>query len=403
MNRFFLTLLVLLASLRMMSAGWHDVPLQSQITHVQPMTGLVLWEDLAHRLYTTYGQSHAMEFAYLPPCRVVTGCDDDGTVHYDWSYLETLLDDIKGRSHQAVLRFFYEYPGETMVDGNEGTTAVPAYIKARSDYHETFSHTGDGACYYADWSNAELRALRFGLFDDSFMHQNHELSSGDGYNEQCWLNMGFEEHWQTGVCGGEVSYYTKNDQSGFTNPAGMYGHTWEEQAAKYHITFMIANNNPGGKNDYNNPSRFKECSMASGYHFEVTRCQTDGVQTCLTVTNKGVAPLYRDAYFAIGMVRSGESLRGLLPGESLEVTIPASLSSAADGTLLHKPVIVSDYILDTQQIEYDCRLTTTSVSSLSVPASSSLSSRSSYNLRGQSVPRSTRGIVISRGCKFVNK
>lgn len=494
MNRFFLTLLVLLASLRMMSAGWHDVPLQSQITHVQPMTGLVLWEDLAHRLYTTYGQSHAMEFAYLPPCRVVPGCDDDGTVHYDWSYLETLLDDIKGRSHQAVLRFFYEYPGETMVDGNEGTTAVPAYIKARSDYHETFSHTGDGACYYADWSNAELkrftkqfyadfaaryasdpriafievgfghwseyhiydgsntniqlgknfptkeyqkefflhlasvmpipwaisidaastkyapfrsdaelRALRFGLFDDSFMHLNHELSSGDGYNEQCWLNMGFEEHWQTGVCGGEVSYYTKNDQPGFTNPAGMYGHTWEEQAAKYHITFMIANNNPGGKNDYNNPSRFKECSMASGYHFEVTRCQTDGVQTCLTVTNKGVAPLYRDAYFAIGMVRSGESLRGLLPGESLEVTIPASLSSAADGTLLHKPVIVSDYILDTQQIEYDCRLTTTSVSSLSVPASSSLSSRSSYNLRGQSVPRSTRDIVIIRGCKFVNK
>lgn len=387
----------------MMSAGWHDVPLQSQITHVQPMTGLVLWEDLAHRLYTTYGQSHAMEFAYLPPCRVVTGCDDDGTVHYDWSYLETLLDDIKGRSHQAVLRFFYEYPGETMVDGNEGTTAVPAYIKARSDYHETFSHTGDGACYYADWSNAELRALRFGLFDDSFMHQNHEQSSGDGYNEQCWLNMGFEEHWQTGVCGGEVSYYTKNDQPGFTNPAGMYGHTWEEQAAKYHITFMIANNNPGGKNDYNNPSRFKECSMASGYHFEVTRCQTDGVQTRLTVTNKGVAPLYRDAYFAIGTVRSGESLRGLLPGESIEVTIPASLSSAADGTLLHKPVIVSDYILDTQQIEYDSRLTTTSVSSLSVPASSSLSSRSSYNLRGQSVPRSTRGIVISRGCKFVNK
>ena len=103
--------------------------------------------------------------------------------------------------------------------------------------------------------------------------------------------------------------------------------------------------------------------MASGYHFEVTRCQTDGAQTCLTVTNKGVAPLYRDAYFAIGMVRSGESLRGLLPGESLEVTIPASLSSAADGTLLHKPVIVSDYILDTQQIEYGCRLTT-SVGSL---------------------------------------
>lgn len=192
-----------------------------------------------------------------------------------------------------------------MVDGNEGTTAVPAYIKARSDYHETFSHTGDGACYYADWSNAELkrftkqfyadfaaryasdpriafievgfghwseyhiydgsntniqlgknfptkeyqkefflhlasvmpipwaisidaastkyapfrsdaelRALRFGLFDDSFMHQNHELSSGDGYNEQCWLNMGFEEHWQTGACGGEVSYYTKTTSLG---------------------------------------------------------------------------------------------------------------------------------------------------------------------------------------------
>lgn len=116
---------------------------------------------------------------------------------------------------------------------------------------------------YSDFAkDKDLRKLKFGLFDDSFMHEGHELKSKDGYNEQCWNTMG-ENRRKTGVCGGEISYYEDDDQKNFTNTKGMYGHTWEEQSAKYHITFMIANDNPS-MNKYKNAERFKECSMATG-------------------------------------------------------------------------------------------------------------------------------------------
>jgi hypothetical protein len=48
---------------------------------------------------------------------------------YDWTKLETLLNGIADREHQAIIRFRYEYPGSRDVDGTVGTTAVPAYIK----------------------------------------------------------------------------------------------------------------------------------------------------------------------------------------------------------------------------------------------------------------------------------
>ena len=474
------------------AADWKPISITSSVSNVQPMTGLVLWPDEAEDRFKTYGKSHALEFSYVAPCKVVKGCDDDGTIQYDWSYLENLLDEIKSRNHQAVLRFFYEYPGEKMVDSKPGTSAVPAYIKARSDYKETYKKVaGDGETYYADWSNKELKRftkqfftdfakkydtdpriafvevgfghwseyhiydengvdikfdgnfpskdyqkefflhlsdvmanipwaisidasdsdytpfskdkdlqkLEFGLFDDSFMHEGHEKKSGDGYNEECWNIMG-ENRWKTGVCGGEISYYDDKDQEKFTNPSGMYGHTWEEQSAKYHITFMIANNNPSGKNSYNNATRFKECSMATGYHFVVTGCKSDGAQTKITVKNTGVAPLYRDAYFAIGSIRSGETLRGLLPGESKEITVDAALESDNNGKAITNPVIVSDYILDSQTIEYDCDITITDIHDIK---QSNTNDGQRYNLHGQKVSDDYRGVVIVNGEKKLNK
>ena len=54
-------------------------------------------------------------------------------------------------------------------------------------------------------ADAELMALDFGLFDDSFMHEGHEIKQGDGYNERCWRSIGEDKRWKVGVCGGEVS------------------------------------------------------------------------------------------------------------------------------------------------------------------------------------------------------
>jgi len=415
---------------------WRQVDLTSRITGVQPMTGLVLWPDEARSRNAEYGKTIQLEFSYCLPCKVVAGCKDDGTILYDWSWFDRLLDDVAGRGHQLIARFRYEYPSGRDVDGNRGTTAVPQYIKQLPDYKETYSANpgGDGPTWYADWSNIELQrftlqfytdfaqryahdsrlafvevgfghwaeyhiygtryqlgsnfpsmdfqkrffehmdtvmagipwsvsidassadhspvvadeslmALRFGLFDDSFMHKSHEIGTTDGYNEQCWNAIGQGTRWQTGVCGGEISYYSPDDQKGFLSPEGLYGHTWAEQAAKYHITFMIANDAPHG--GVATPERFRAASMATGYRFVVKEYRTNGSITRLLVTNQGVAPLYRDAWFAIGGVRSDTSLRGLLPGQELWIEIPAV--PAAGGSNLH---IESDCILPGQTIEF---------------------------------------------------
>jgi hypothetical protein len=432
-------LLSLLLSMGTSASGaktWRTVALKRAITHPQPMTGLVLWPEEARRRHADYGQTVQLEFAYCLPCKVVKGCEADGTIVYDWNWFERVLDDVASRGHQLIARFRYEYPSSRDVDGNRGTTAVPDYIKQRQDYTETFASNpnNDGPTWYADWSNAELQrftlqfytdfvrryahdarlaflevgfghwseyhiygaklelgrnfpskafqkqffehlhsvmsdipwavsvdagdtryspviadstlmAMPFGLFDDSFMHKSHELSSGGGFNEKCWNAIGRGIRWQQGVCGGEVSYYSPNDQKSFLSPDGLYGHTWAEQAAKYHITFMIANDAPRG--GVATPERFREGSMATGYRFVVKQCETDGKTTRLRVANEGVAPIYRDAWFAVGSVRSAMSLRGLLPGEEWMIEIPAA--PMPDGSDVQ---IVSDCILPQQSIEF---------------------------------------------------
>ena len=408
------------------------VPLNAEVTSVQPMTGLVMWTTHSQRL--RYAESIQLEFQYCLPCRVVTG-KVDGKIQYDWSYFEDILNDMQSRNHQGVIRFRYEYPSNTQVDGVAGSTAVPQYIKDLEDYEETFKKNagGDGPTYYADWSHPELQwftkqfysdfaerynndpriafvqvgfghwseyhtygtpvklgvnfpskdyqkefllhlsnvldipwgvsidaaddgyspivddpelmALHFGLFDDSFMHEKHELGTGDGYNERCWREIGQDTRWQNGFCGGEISYYTNFDQRNFLNPEGMYGWTWEAASAKYHITYMIANDATGGV--HGTVERFREAGMAVGYHFQVLNCRTNGSETRFTVTNNGIAPIYRDAYFAIGNAQSAKSLRGLLPGQTLDIIIEAPLT--ADNTL----TITSPHILPTQTIEYE--------------------------------------------------
>lgn len=401
------------------------VAIQGKVDAVQPSTGLVLWSENASNRHAAYGKTISLEYAYCLPCKVVTG-KDNGVIRYDWSSFNSWLKEVASRGHQAVVRFRYEYPGERSVDGNPGTTAVPAYIKALPGYQETFYENEDGPTWYADWTNAELQwftkqfyadfnamykndpriafvevgfghwseyhiygtplrpgvnfpsaayqkeflsylagvleipwlisidaadsspvvddaslmALTFGLFDDSFMHKEHE---GD-YNENCWKAIGKGTRWQTGACGGEISYYTSADQKNFLNPAGMYGVTWEQASAKYHISFMIANDAPGSQ--YGTAERFKEASMACGYHFALTGLYANGSQTAACVTNAGIAPIYRDAFLAVDGVRSDTSLKGLLPGDTLLVYV----NNVTNG---HDVTIESDYILPTQTIQFD--------------------------------------------------
>ena len=414
------------------------VDLHTSITHAQPMAGLVLFADNA-KAHPEYNNAISLEFSYILPCRCVTGKAGE-EIQYNWSYVDSILNDIASRNHQAVLRIRYELPGSREVDPNvPGATAVPQYIKDMEDYNESFYDNEDGDTYYADWENDELRwftkqfimdfanrynfderiafmelgfghwaeyhiygtalimgynfpsyeyqkdflklvsqvleipwlisidaadnnyspivesqelmNLPFGLFDDSFMHRNHEVADAgeEAWNEHCWMDLGYGTRWWNAPMGGEISYYTMYDQRNFLNPNGMYGHTWKEQAEKYHISFMFANNAMQG--NYGTPNDYLNGSIQAGYHFKVLDVKTDRDSTVILVTNTGVAPIYRETLFSIGNIAASASLQTLLPGDTTIVMLYASL-------LKGKPLkLYSQYILNDQEIPFEANIT----------------------------------------------
>jgi len=164
-----------------------------------------------------------------------------------------------------------------------------------------------------------LLALPFGLFDDSFMHRGHEAASGDGYNERCWRALG-PDRWKRAPAGGEISYYEDDDQRNFLDPSGLHGTTFEDAAAKYHVTFMIANDAPGSP--FATPARFREAADATGYRLRLEGSSVAPPFLLVRIANDGVAPLYHDAHPALGASVSPDTLRGLLPGETRTCRIP---------------------------------------------------------------------------------
>ena len=119
------------------------VPFQSSITHVQPMTGIVLW-NTSGSVKKEYVQ---LEFSYMLYNDV---CKEKDV--YDWTPMDKLLEQVAARGHQAVVRFRYTYPGYA--------SAVPDYIK-KIDGYEAIWARADGRSRedteYPDWRCEELR------------------------------------------------------------------------------------------------------------------------------------------------------------------------------------------------------------------------------------------------------
>ena len=358
--------------------------LHSQITHVQPMTGIVLWEDThSTKSWLT------LEFAYMLYSDV---CKEKDV--YDWSPVEELLESIASRGHQAVIRFRYTYVGKSC--------AVPDYIKAWPGYKETKGKSEGRTTFFPDWrceelqrfhmefhrrfaekydsdprlafletgfglwaeyhiydgpfvlgqtfpskafqaeflsamdgwfvhtpwmisidaaddtyspfeSTPKLLKLNFGNFDDSFMCEDH-----DGYNFESWEFFG-KDRYKKAPLGGEFSYYSDYDQKHCLDKKGMYGRTFEDEAAKFHMTFIIGADQPS----YQSDSRLKEASMAMGYRFKVEDFRVVDGEALLLVRNAGVAPIYRDAFMAVAGERSSFNLRTLMPGTSRWMSVSA--------------------------------------------------------------------------------
>ena len=246
-----------------------------------------------------------------------------------------------------------------------GTTLKLDTNFASKDYQSTFLQHLDTLFQETPWSisidaadkkytpiagNKTLLALNFGLFDDSFMHEQHDISQGDGDNEKNWQAIG-TDRWKTSPAGGEISYYEDKDQHEFLNPAGLYGVTWEDAAAKYHMTYVIGNDAPEGK--YATKDRVYEASSYAGYKFEITGYAVNKVSAAVRVKNIGIAPLYHNAYVTVKGVRSKTSLKGLLPGEESTYTVAGLEISDSESP---EVTITGDKLLKDATIPYKASL-----------------------------------------------
>jgi hypothetical protein len=246
-----------------------------------------------------------------------------------------------------------------------GTTLKLDTNFASKDYQSTFLQHLDTLFQETPWSisidaadknytpiagNKTLLALGFGLFDDSFMHKEHDISQGDGDNEKNWQTIG-ENRWKSAPAGGEISYYDSKDQHEFLNPAGLYGVTWEDAAAKYHMTYVIGNDAPEGS--YATKDRVYEASSYAGYKFEITGYAVNKISAAVRVKNIGIAPLYHNAYVTVKGVRSEKSLKGLLPGKEATFTVAGIQIGDSESPEVS---ITSDKLLKYATIPYKANL-----------------------------------------------
>ena len=116
------------------------VPLQSAVTHVQPMTGIVLWNTSGNNK-REYVQ---LEFSYMLYSDV---CKEKDV--FDWTPMDNLLKEVASRGHQAVVRFRYTYPGYSC--------AVPDYIKSWLGYEATNAKSEGRKTEFPDWRCEELQ------------------------------------------------------------------------------------------------------------------------------------------------------------------------------------------------------------------------------------------------------
>ena len=392
-------------------ADFERVPLQSEIKNVQPMTGIVLWNtngrsttakdkiqlEYSYMLYNDVCKEQGV-YDWTPMDKLLEEVASRGhqaIVRFRYTYVGKQC---------AVPDYIKAWPGyEETVGKSEGRdTYFPDWRceelqRFHLEFHQKFAerydndprlafvqtgfglwaeyHIYDGPCkigrtfpskefqeicfkefdkYFKNttWSisidaadafyspfNAkkELLEIPFGNFDDSFMHETHHE-----YNRDCWLFFG-EDRYKIGPRGGEFSYYSDYDQRHCLDVEGMYGRTFESQVEEYHMTYILGNDQPG----YQSMDRIKEASMSMGYKYEIRDFRVKGNEAAVLITNIGVAPIYRNAYVAVGGVRGEYSLKNLMPGEEVWIHVKGEGVSAQA-----VPTIECAHLVPGQKIEY---------------------------------------------------
>ncbi len=387
------------------------VPLQSRITHVQPMTGIVFWSTSQHNRTDAI----QLEYSYMKYGDVVSQRG-----RYDWSAMDRLLEQVAARGHQAIVRYYFVYPGRP--------TTVPGYIKALADYHETQAKSEGKPTGFADWSHDELKRFTLEFYENLARRYDADrrlafLETGFGlwaeyhiYDGPMKLGKTFPDKafqadfcaqlsrvfhktpWLISVdaadgsraplsrtatcCSARLGFSTT--RSYVSNTRGRTSRTgtqWAESAGKrapaggefsYYTerdqklalaptgphgipfeqaaaAFQITFMIGDGQPRYQPMARISAAGMACGYRFCIRAFEANSSRSRVEVANTGVAPIYHDAYLAVNGVRAGTSLKGLLPGHSRTDEI-------ASGGAAPKLTIDSDRLVPGQSIQFEADL-----------------------------------------------
>ena len=385
------------------------VALQSAITHVQPMTGIVLWNTSGSNK-KEYVQ---LEFSYMLYNAV---CKEKDV--YDWSPMDKLLKEVASRGHQAVVRFRYTYPGYSC--------AVPDYIKSWPGYEATNAKSEGRNTEFPDWRCEELQ--RFHMeFHRRFAERYDKdprlafVETGFGlwaeyhiYDGPCVIGKTFPSHdfqaqflpkmdewfkdtpWMFSIDASDSKYAPFHKQKAlldlnFGNFDDSFmcedwsGYNWsgwkffgEERYKKapaggefsyysdYDQKHVLDKAGMYGRvfedvvakvhmtfiigNDQpgkQTPERIAEAAMSMGYRFEIRDFKIkDGKGAAVLIANVGVAPIYRDAFVEVEGVRGDLNLRTLMPGEEAWVTLSCPATKAS------RPTIACDHLVSGQEIQY---------------------------------------------------
>ena len=398
-------------------AVWADdtamkpIPIQSAISSVQPMTGIVLW---------TTNESVAtapiqLEYSYFTYSQVVTQSGQ-----YDWSGLERMLDQVAKRGHQAIIRFHDTYVGKK--------TGVPKYITELSGYETTKGKSEKKATEFPDWSHPELRRFTLEFFDRFAARYDRDpriafIQVGFGLWAEYHIYDGpmilgktfptkeyqaeFVEHlsktlvqtpWMISVDGADDAWapFAGNEKL-LKLPFGLFDDSfnhkthskenepnwvefgmdrWKRAPTGGEFSFFekvdqskaLSETGPHGipfekqagkfhisfmigdaQPQHQKRERISSASQACGYRFRVTGFEANSIQSRVEIENTGIAPLYHDAFATVNGTRSKTSLKGLLPGERKWMAID---SGASASTLS----IESDRLVSGQRIEFEANL-----------------------------------------------
>ena len=386
-----------------------QVPLKSEITHVQPMTGIVLWTT-SSSVKKEYVQ---LEFSYMLYSDV---CKEKDV--YDWTPMDKLLEQVAARGHQAVVRFRYTYP---CYDPG----AVPEYIKQWEGYEATHAKSEGRMTEFPDWRCEELQ--RFHMEFHRLFAERYDkdprlafVETGFGlwaeyhiYDGPCIIGKTFPSHefqaqflpkmdewfqdtpWLISIDASDIKYAPFRKQKDLLNlKFGNFddsfmcedwdGYNWgcwrffgEDRYKKapaggefsYYTSYDQKHAlDPAGMygrvfedvvakvhmtfiigNDQpgkQTPERIAEAAMSMGYRFEIRDFVIGENNTArILIANVGVAPIYRDAFVELDGVKGELNLRTLMPGDEAWITFPHA-------TVESVPHIVCDHLVEGQEIQY---------------------------------------------------